>query len=55
MPLKQGKSDAVVSHNVSELVHSGRPQRQAVAIAMRQAGRGRVGVRKKGRVGVRRK
>jgi len=34
MPLKKGKSKAIVSQNVSELVHSGRPQRQAVAIAL---------------------
>ena len=34
MPLKKGKSKAVVSSNVSELVRSGRPQKQAVAIAL---------------------
>ena len=39
MPLKRGKSNKVVSANVSELVKSGRPQKQAVAIALRQAGR----------------
>lgn len=39
MPLKKGKSDAVVSANIGELVKSGRPQKQAVAIAMREAGR----------------
>lgn len=55
MPLSKGKSDAAVSSNIKELMSSGRPQKQAVAIAMRQAGRGKVGVRKKGRVGVRRK
>ena len=38
MPLAKGSSDKVVSKNVSELVHSGRPQRQAIAIAMRKAG-----------------
>ena len=41
MPLKKGKSDAAVSYNIRELVHSGRPQRQAKAIAMREAGRSR--------------
>lgn len=43
MPLKKGRSNKVVSENVSELVHSGRPQKQAVAIALREAGRSNKG------------
>lgn len=39
MPLKKGSSDEAVSSNISELVHSGKPQDQAVAIAMSTAGR----------------
>lgn len=39
MPLKKGSSDKVVSRNIRELVNSGRPQKQAVAIAMRTAGK----------------
>lgn len=38
MPLKKGKSKAVVSENISELRNSGRPEKQAVAIAMSEAG-----------------
>ena len=38
MPLKSGRSRKVVSENISELMHSGRPQKQAVAIALKEAG-----------------
>lgn len=37
MPLKRGKSNAVVSHNVKQLIKDGYSQAQAVAIAMRKA------------------
>ena len=39
MPLPKGRSKKVVSENIKELVSAGRPQKQAVAIALRQAGR----------------
>jgi len=36
-PLRKGKSQTVVSQNVRELVASGKPHRQAVAIALSEA------------------
>mgnify|MGYP001566702708 FL=1 len=39
MTLKKGKSKAAISANISELIHSGRKPKQAVAIAMRTAGK----------------
>jgi hypothetical protein len=37
MPLNSGSSKATVSHNISEMVSSGHPQKQAVAAALRTA------------------
>lgn len=33
MPLKMGKGKQIFSYNVAELMHAGKPQKQALAIA----------------------
>jgi len=41
MPLKSGSSKKVISSNIRTEMHAGKPQKQAVAIAMSKAGKSR--------------
>lgn len=47
MPLRKGKSRKVISENIRTERHAGKPEKQAVAIALHEARRRKGGKRKK--------
>jgi hypothetical protein len=49
MPLKKGKSKKTISYNISELIHSGRPKMQAIAIALREVKESKKKINNKGK------
>lgn len=51
VPLIPGKGKEVISHNIAAEMHAGKPQDQAIAIAMSKAGKAKKKKKPKLRIG----
>lgn len=49
MPLKHGKSKKAISSNIATEMHHGKPQKQAIAIAMSESKKNGSKTQKKGK------
>lgn len=47
MPLQKGSSNATIKSNIRELIKSGYPQKQSIAIAYSEAGKSKSNKKKK--------
>ena len=47
MPLRSGKTKEVIGENIETEVAAGKPRKQAIAIAMRKAGKAKPKTKKK--------